>query len=47
MGSKWEVFSKKRLAIMYTTIRKKAIALSMGFSNMIRKSFLYLLDIVR
>ena len=47
MGSKWEVFSKRRLTIMYAMIRKKAIALSMGFSNMIRKSFLYLLDIVK
>ena len=47
LGSKWEVFSKKRLAIMYTMIRKKVVAVSLGFSNMIKKSFLYLLDIVK
>ena len=47
LGSKWEVFSKKRLAIMYTMIRKKVVAVSVGFSNMIKKSFLYLLDIVK
>ena len=32
---------------MYTMIRKKVVAVSMGFSNMIKKSFLYLLDIVK
>ena len=47
LGSWWEVFSKKRLSIMYTLIKKRKVTLPLGFFNMIRKSFVYLLDIVK
>ena len=47
LGSWWEVFSKRRFTAMYTLIRKREFAIPMGFFNMIRKSFSYLLDIVK